>query len=656
MSTPHRIGTPCRRRASVDKVQQLVELISKNHEDKDLRDGESMEIKEKWDTNLDHLAVCGFFNFGRESDILFCQNRLKKGHVFCALKIRSLSDSQTHFEEIMNEVKIVEMYRHENIAAAYCCSTVSRDVLGIVMPTFLGVKLLLNISVEFGHEHSNEMMIDEVIARQLTYQILKGTAYLHKNGFVHRALNYNSIMLSDEGCVKIGGFSRVIHFDPEVDSLGRTTKPFRPTCSEYHEVAPEMLIPGILKHPHVFPEADRSDEYDIRVDSWAVGCTILHMLFNKRPFSKQDSRRCMDRGDFRTESIEMDIRDWVFRYCDKEAEWQSWRDVYGDKGEKYQKLLSPEFKQFIKDAMRINKLKRWTCEQLLDHKWFKDASMVNIDVAPELAAPECRTLIQERYLSERYLAKMDDLVAETSEKVSETPEEVKIGKHECLITVMTVIKKERYMVRFVVSTRWLEFPKRRLEKIIRTKLILFAESNLLRTTEYIKMTAVAVHLVEKFREEDHTKFIYRCFCIRNSPVHPNFDTLDEMGMVMVNSSVKFSDKVCLSKWPGKELEMDKRFLIQMSEFEKRGSKGRGIFQRMRDRVKNRKKKDGDNEKDLTGSTTKERDSELYQTAPDEQLQFSSTETEKRGEQKKKNRLQQRLRNFFKADDSNVVKL
>ncbi|CAD5227880.1 unnamed protein product [Bursaphelenchus okinawaensis] len=78
-----------------------------------------MKINDKLDTNLDYLAVCVFFKFGREPDISFCQDRLKKGQGFYTLKTRSLSNFQINLELIMNQVEILEMDWNDNLAVVY---------------------------------------------------------------------------------------------------------------------------------------------------------------------------------------------------------------------------------------------------------------------------------------------------------------------------------------------------------------------------------------------------------------------------------------------------------------------------------------------------------------------------------------------------------
>jgi NIMA (never in mitosis gene a)-related kinase len=101
---------------------------------------------------------------------------------------------------------------------------------------------------------------------KLGYQILKGLHYLHSNKIIHRDIKLLNIFLMKNGRIKIGdmGISKHIQ-DDEVLNMTRVGTPL-------------YLSPEIVKgHP-----------YDYKIDIWALGCTLYHLMLFKPPFEDQN--------------------------------------------------------------------------------------------------------------------------------------------------------------------------------------------------------------------------------------------------------------------------------------------------------------------------------------------------------------------------------
>ncbi|KAG5175717.1 kinase-like domain-containing protein [Tribonema minus] len=103
--------------------------------------------------------------------------------------------------------------------------------------------------------------LSEHVTRLYARQALRGLAYLHANGIVHRDLKGDNLLIDGEGTIKIADFgtsARVPDGAAAAEMLGTP-----------YFMAPEML----LRCDHGLP-----------VDIWGFACTVLQMLTNRRPW------------------------------------------------------------------------------------------------------------------------------------------------------------------------------------------------------------------------------------------------------------------------------------------------------------------------------------------------------------------------------------
>ncbi|CAI4043635.1 hypothetical protein SKDZ_10G1190 [Saccharomyces kudriavzevii ZP591] len=106
---------------------------------------------------------------------------------------------------------------------------------------------------------------DESLIRHLTTQVLKGLAYLHSKGILHRDMKADNLLLDQDGICKISDFgisrkSKDIYSNSDMTMRGTV-----------FWMAPEMV--------------DTKQGYSAKVDIWSLGCIVLEMFAGKRPWS-----------------------------------------------------------------------------------------------------------------------------------------------------------------------------------------------------------------------------------------------------------------------------------------------------------------------------------------------------------------------------------
>lgn len=106
---------------------------------------------------------------------------------------------------------------------------------------------------------------DDQLIRHLTVQVLRGLAYLHSTGILHRDMKADNLLLDNDGVCKISDFgisrkSNNIYSNSDMTMRGTV-----------FWMAPEMV--------------DTAHGYSAKVDIWSLGCVVLEMYAGKRPWS-----------------------------------------------------------------------------------------------------------------------------------------------------------------------------------------------------------------------------------------------------------------------------------------------------------------------------------------------------------------------------------
>ncbi|KAM3162859.1 Protein kinase domain-containing protein [Lachancea thermotolerans] len=122
------------------------------------------------------------------------------------------------------------------------------------------------------HSHPEKRLIPPRMLKSIVWQILDGVSYLHQNWILHRDLKPANIMVTVDGCVKIGDLGLARKFHNMVQTLYTGDK----VVVTIWYRAPELLLGA--RH------------YTPAIDLWAVGC-IFAELIGLRPIFKGEEAK-----------------------------------------------------------------------------------------------------------------------------------------------------------------------------------------------------------------------------------------------------------------------------------------------------------------------------------------------------------------------------
>ena len=165
---------------------------------------------------------------------------------------------------------------------------------------------------------------NEAKAADYVSQVIKAFLYLHANGVIHRDLKPENL-LNSCGVLKLSDFGWSIHSFSKRKTL----------CGTLDYLPPEMV---------------RNEEYDNRIDYWAVGILTFELLVGVPPFDsnrKEDTYRKIDVVDL-----------------------------------KFPDFMSVNGKDFISRLLRRNPRERMSLEVALQHPWIVQNLQICTDYQP----------------------------------------------------------------------------------------------------------------------------------------------------------------------------------------------------------------------------------------------------------------------------------
>eukprot|EP01103_Thecamoeba_quadrilineata_P017998 TRINITY_DN662_c0_g2_i1.p1 TRINITY_DN662_c0_g2~~TRINITY_DN662_c0_g2_i1.p1 ORF type:complete len:935 (-),score=258.75 TRINITY_DN662_c0_g2_i1:185-2989(-) len=104
--------------------------------------------------------------------------------------------------------------------------------------------------------------LSEPIASNITFQVLQGVAFLHRNHIIHRDIKPDNMLLTSDGTVKLIDF-------------GVSTK-----------VLKTMRKTSVGTPWYTAPEVINAESYSYLADIWSVGCSVIEMLSGKPPYGE----------------------------------------------------------------------------------------------------------------------------------------------------------------------------------------------------------------------------------------------------------------------------------------------------------------------------------------------------------------------------------
>ncbi|CAO2831182.1 unnamed protein product [Amaranthus hypochondriacus] len=182
------------------------------------------------------------------------------GHM-CAIKeVRIVSDDQNSREsmkQLNQEINLLSQLSHPNIVRYYG-SELAGDTLSVYLE-FVSGGSIHKLLQEYGP-------FKEPVIQNYTRQILAGLAYLHSRTTLHRDIKGANILVDPTGEIKLADFGMAKHITSCNSVLSFKGSPYW--------MAPEVVMP--------------QNGYNLAVDIWSLGCTVLEMAMAKPPWSQYE--------------------------------------------------------------------------------------------------------------------------------------------------------------------------------------------------------------------------------------------------------------------------------------------------------------------------------------------------------------------------------
>ncbi|KAG2545664.1 hypothetical protein PVAP13_9KG223841 [Panicum virgatum] len=178
---------------------------------------------------------------------------------------------------------------------------------------------------KYVHQHCGSLT--ESVIRNFTRHILKGLAFLHSQKIMHRDIKGANLLVDINGVVKLADFGMAKHLSTAAPNLSLKGTPYW--------MAPEVVRATL----------DKSAGYDLAVDIWSLGCTIIEMFTGKPPWSGLEGPAAM----FKVLRTDPPIPD----------------------------NLSPEGKDFLRCCFKRNPAERPTASKLLEHPFIQNSNHFN---------------------------------------------------------------------------------------------------------------------------------------------------------------------------------------------------------------------------------------------------------------------------------------
>ena len=213
----------------------------------------------------------------------------------------------------------------------------------------------LNLGTFFKKNKNNKKVMNEKFFKKISYQILDGINYLHKNRIMHRDLKLDNILYDDKkNIIKIIDFGLSRQFDYDINSeytiVG--TRPYRP---------PE--VPLGSKH------------YDNSFDIWSIGCILVEICTQLYLFAAKDSLSVLKKinqifGSFNSIPEFKDLPKYL-KYKNVFQEFGFGLINYIKKNQKFV-FENNNFYDLIERILCIDPSKRINAKDALNHPWFSN--------------------------------------------------------------------------------------------------------------------------------------------------------------------------------------------------------------------------------------------------------------------------------------------
>ncbi|GAA5901977.1 uncharacterized protein JCM6883_000455 [Sporobolomyces salmoneus] len=201
------------------------------------------------------------------------------------IRFQDLQSAPHLVKTIRDEMKVMEMLRHDNIVQYYGIE-VHRDKVYIFEEYCPGGSLANLL------EHGR--IEDEIIIQIYALQMLSGLIYLHSQNVVHRDIKPDNILLDSNGTIKYVDFgaAKVLAKNQKtLASRSRMNMASTVKLDENGQPGPADANSLTGTPMYLSPETVKGERRGKMgaMDVWAVGCVILECATGRRPWSNLDN-------------------------------------------------------------------------------------------------------------------------------------------------------------------------------------------------------------------------------------------------------------------------------------------------------------------------------------------------------------------------------
>lgn len=158
------------------------------------------------------------------------------------------------------EAKLAEKMQHKNIVK-FIEYIYDAPMPAMVLEYFTSYNLKSRIV-------RGDSIINEQ-AHRIIMQVCEAMAYVHKQGYIHRDMKPENVLIADDGTTKIIDFALAL--------------PIHPT---FFERFARRRIAGT--RPYIAPETITREKPDERTDIYSLGITLYEMFIGRPPFVSED--------------------------------------------------------------------------------------------------------------------------------------------------------------------------------------------------------------------------------------------------------------------------------------------------------------------------------------------------------------------------------
>ena len=270
-------------------------------------------------------------------------------------------------KQFLDEIEILKNLEHPNIMKIYECFNDKDNVY--IVSEYCDEGDLLGKMEKLGS-------LNEIVVKQLMFQILNAIAYLHANRIFHGDIKLENVMLYKTSMKKIKRFSRInkdlnknkeLQEDIEKSFVKKTFVSKRSFnyiedmkdyevklidfgCSKYLVKKKDNKLSGIVGTSIYCSPEVIDNLYDEKSDEWSCGVLMYIMLCGEPPFQGENE-----------EEIFASIKNGKYSFN---------KDQFSN--------VSENCKDLIRRLLNPNKSKRIKASEALKHKFFKDNYDSNI--------------------------------------------------------------------------------------------------------------------------------------------------------------------------------------------------------------------------------------------------------------------------------------